>query len=207
MAVIEAPLGFLEVEDEEFGADAAELGEAQLGEAPEAFDAVDVVLSARELVLVMMDAVVLVAAQHQAVVGLPAVGINGGFRKHLSLYNRHQCLLGAVVHDLREDLPSALEQADNGRFSTRAAPALAAHPTRPEVAFVHFDLASKRLRLLDRQLQNPQPQPVVKPLRGLRTQPRQTSRRQRRYVRAKQPQYRTEFHLRNVRVMNVSVLQ
>ena len=96
MAMVPAPFGFLEVEDEVFGADAAQLGEAQLGEAPEAFDPVDVVLAAGELVFVMMNAVVFVAAEHEAVVGLPAVGIDGGCGEHLALDDRHQFSLGAV---------------------------------------------------------------------------------------------------------------
>ena len=55
--------------------DAIELLQPPFGEAPEALDAIDVIFAARKLVLMMMDAVMLVATQNKAVIGLPAVGI------------------------------------------------------------------------------------------------------------------------------------
>ncbi len=55
-----------------------QFGEAKLGKTPEAFDAVDVVLAPGELVFVVEDAMVLVAAQEQAVVAEPPVGVDGG---------------------------------------------------------------------------------------------------------------------------------
>ena len=207
MSVIETPFGFLEVDDEGIGADAAEFSQAQFGETPEALDAVDVVFAPSELVLLVMNAVVLVTAQDEAVIGLPAVGIDGGFREHLPPDDRHQLLAGAVLDDLGEDLSTPLEQADDGCLAARTAPAPAAHPACPEVAFVHLDLARKRPRLLHGQLQNPTPQPVVKPLGGLHAQPAQTRAGQRRHVRTKQPQHRSKLRLRNVRVMDVSVFQ
>ena len=70
------PFGFFEMEDKVLSPDAAQFSKAQLGEAPEAFDAVDVIPAARELVLVMVDAVMLVATQNKAVIGLPAVGVH-----------------------------------------------------------------------------------------------------------------------------------
>jgi len=77
--MIPAPLGFFVVKKEVFGADAPEFGERELGETPEALDAVDgsptrqpplfpsassVILAAGELVLVMMNTVVFVAFEH-----------------------------------------------------------------------------------------------------------------------------------------------
>ena len=94
--MVPTPCGFFEVEEKVVGPDAAQFGEAQLGEAPEALDAIDVIPAARELVLMMVDAVMLVATQNQAVIRLPAVGINGGLGKHLAPDDRHQGLLGAV---------------------------------------------------------------------------------------------------------------
>ena len=168
--MVPTPFGFFEVEEKILGTDAAQFGQTQFGKAPEALDPIDVIFAARELVLVMVDAVMLVAIQHEAVVGLPAVGINGGRGKHLALDDRHQGLLGAVLDDLGEDLAAAFEQADDGRLAARATPAFAAHPARAKVAFVDLHLARKRPGLLHRQVQNPQPQPIVKTLRALHTQ-------------------------------------
>ena len=75
---------------------------AQFCEAPKALDPIDVIFSAGELVLVMVDAVMLVAAKNEAVIGLPAVGINGGLGKHPALEDRQQGLLGVVFDDLGE---------------------------------------------------------------------------------------------------------
>jgi len=74
--VVEAPFGFLEVVVEEIPSHTPQLRQAELGEAPERFDAVDVLLAPGELVAMMMDAVVLVALGHQPVVGAPSVGVD-----------------------------------------------------------------------------------------------------------------------------------
>ena len=66
------------------------------------------IFAARELILMMVDAVMLVATQNETVIGLPAAGINGGLGKHPPLDDRHQCLLGAVLDDLGETLPPRL---------------------------------------------------------------------------------------------------
>lgn len=207
VSVIKAPFGFFEVENEVFVTDTAQLREAQFGETPEGFNTIDVVLAAGELVSVMMDAVVFVAAQDKAVVGLPSVGVDGRLRKHLSLHNRHQLLSGAVLDDGGEDLSSALEQADDRGLAAGSASTFSTHPSCAEVAFVHFHLARKRPRFLHRQLQNPQSELVVKTLRRLHAQPGESRAGKRRNVRTKQLQYRPKFPLRNVRVMNVSVFQ
>ena len=46
--MVPTPFGFFEVEQEEFFPHAPQFGEAKLGEAPEALDAVDVVLACHE---------------------------------------------------------------------------------------------------------------------------------------------------------------
>ena len=169
--MVPTPFGFFEVEEKVLSTNATQFGEAQFGKAPEALDAIDVIFAAGKLVLMMVDTVMLVTAQDEAVIGLPAVGINGGLGKHLALDDRHQCLLGAVFDDLGENFSAALEQADHGRFPTGPAPAFAAHPARAKVAFVDLHFARKRPRFCHRQCHDPQTQPIIKPLRALHTQP------------------------------------
>jgi hypothetical protein len=71
--MIEAELCFFEMEVEGMFGDAVELEQAAFGEAPEAFDAVDVLWSAGELVVGVADPEVLVEAEiDQAVVTSPA---------------------------------------------------------------------------------------------------------------------------------------
>ena len=95
-AVVETPLTFFEVEEEAVLANAAQFEEAKLGVTPKRFDAVDVVFATGELVLVVMDAVVFVALEDEAVVGFPAVGVDVGSFDHPPGDNRHQLLFGAV---------------------------------------------------------------------------------------------------------------
>ena len=59
-----------------------ELREPPLREAPEVLDAVDVALAARELVLAVEHAVVLVSVEHETVIRLPAVRANRGMLKN-----------------------------------------------------------------------------------------------------------------------------
>jgi len=78
VAMVPTPCGFLEMKNEVIGADAAQFGEAQCGEAPEAFDPVDVVFAAGEFVLMMVNTMVFVTPEDEAIVGLPAVGRDRG---------------------------------------------------------------------------------------------------------------------------------
>ena len=75
--MIPAPCGFLEVETEKFLANVPQLDEAELGAAPEDLDPVDVIFSAGELVFMVMNAMGFVTVHHEAVVRLPAIGIDG----------------------------------------------------------------------------------------------------------------------------------
>lgn len=100
--MIETPLGVFEMKDEVFGANAAKFYHAKLGEAPKAFDAVDMVFASGEFIFVVMNAMMFIAAENKAVVALPAVGIDGGGRKHLTFDYRHQLLPGAICDDLGE---------------------------------------------------------------------------------------------------------
>ncbi len=75
--MILTPLAFENVCKEVAFMKAAHSGHPELGEAPERLDAVDVILAAGDLIFVMMDAVMPVAVKHQAVVGAPAIGVNG----------------------------------------------------------------------------------------------------------------------------------
>ena len=104
-AMVEAPCAFLEMEEEAVFAHTAEFEETKLGVTPKAFAAVDgspacqpplfpsaasVVLAAGKLVVVVINTMVLVTTQDQAVAGLPAVGVNGGLGKDLSPDDRRQ---------------------------------------------------------------------------------------------------------------------
>ena len=65
MTMVEAPLGFFEMKDEVFGPNAAKFCHAQLGEAPKAFDAVDVVFAAGKFIFVVMNAMMFIAVENK----------------------------------------------------------------------------------------------------------------------------------------------
>ena len=104
--MVKTPCAFFEVEEEALLAHAAQFEEAKLGVAPKAFDAVDVIFAAGELILVMMNAVVFVAFEHQASVGFPPVGVDVGSFKHPAGDDRHQLLAGAVFDHAQIDVQS-----------------------------------------------------------------------------------------------------
>jgi hypothetical protein len=92
MTVVPAPLAFLKVEEELFPADGSEFEEAMFGEAPKGFDAIDVILTSGEFVGMVMNPVMLITIGHQAIVGLPSVGINIALGKNVALEDRQQLL-------------------------------------------------------------------------------------------------------------------
>ena len=118
--MVEAPFAFFEVKEEAILAHAAQFEEAELGVTPKAFDPVDVIFAAGELILVMMDAVVFVAFEDEAVVGLPAVGVDVRPCKHPPGDDRHQFLLGAVLDHAQIDVFAPLMQANDGDLATRS---------------------------------------------------------------------------------------
>ena len=79
------------------------LGQPDFGQAPEAFDAVDMNGSFRNLVVGMIDADVAIAEIDEAVVAAPAIGVDDGARVHPARRIIHGCTrvrLRAVRDDL-----------------------------------------------------------------------------------------------------------
>ena len=156
--MVETPLTFFEVEEEAFLADAAKFEEAEFGVAPKGFDAVDVILATGELVLMMMDAMVFVALENEAVVSLPAVGINVAAFDDAPFENRHQVCLRAVFDHAHEHPLLAFMKAQNRCFSTGSAPSFAANQIGSKIAFIDLDITNKRAGLLKRQGNDALPQ-------------------------------------------------
>ena len=78
--MVVSPFGLLEMEVEGVSRQALELGQPDLGQAPEAFDAVDMDGAFGELVAGMVDADVAIAEVDQAVVAAPAIRVDDGAR-------------------------------------------------------------------------------------------------------------------------------
>ncbi len=183
--MIPAPLRFFEMKEEEFGPDSTEFNETEFSIAPKAFDAVHMVLAAREFVVVMVNAPVFVATQHQAIIPEPAVGINRGLGKHLTFDDRLQLRAGAVFDHASEDLATAFEQSDDGRLPGRSAPSPPSYPPCSKVRFVNLHFARERPGFVDRQLHSPFPQQPIEPLPGVTIDPKKFARAQSWNIRAK----------------------
>lgn len=206
MAMVEAPFGFLEMIIEVFPAHSPQLCQAQLGKAPKRFNPVDVTPSPGKLILVMMDAIVLVAFEHQTVVGAPSVGVDRAPRRDdLSLDDAHQFSLGAVHDRGAEDLSSSFEQSDHRHLSSSSTASKPSNAPRSKVAFIHFHAASKGCRFRLGQLHNPGSQKPVDTMRRILIHPAKLAGRQRSNIRAPKPQNLSKLSLRNPRMRQISV--
>ena len=132
------------MEVETIGADAVKLGEPAFGEGPEGFDAVDVLpRSARELRLIMVDPIVPVAVEHEAVVGHPTVGVDRTAPTHEFPDKRRDFPGTGIADDLGGDPAVAFQDAEDRHLGcTSAAPPLA---LAAEVALVELDRSPEGL--------------------------------------------------------------
>jgi hypothetical protein len=145
VSLVESELCFFEVEVEGMFGDAIELEQASFGEAPEAFDPIDMVLPASEFVVGVVDPEVLVEAEiDQAIVASPTVGMEDGFRFDSATNDGLECGFGGIRHDLGVDLVASFEQPEDDRLATGSPASLAANATRAEVRLVGFDFALER---------------------------------------------------------------
>jgi hypothetical protein len=140
--VVEAELHFFQVEIEVSAAHAVVALELGLCVAPEVLDAVDVLPLARREALLMIYPEVFEPVEHQPVVRAEAVGVDDALGDDLRADDLAQRLTRHVLDDAGVDLTVALQQAENGHFAGRAAPARAFAPPA-EVALVGFDLAAR----------------------------------------------------------------
>lgn len=206
VAMIPTKLAFFEVEKELIFADAVEFKEAMLSEAPERFDAVDVVLSASEFVLVVMDTMMAKAAGHKAIVGFPAIGVNVARRKDIPSENRHQLLPGAVLDDADEHPISSFVKSQDGNLSPRSSTSLSSHPSRSKVAFIDLDVPSKRFHLRERHFHHSISKQAIDSMHCSIVKPCQLRRRQRRQISPIEFQNFPKFALGNPRSFQISVL-
>lgn len=61
------------------------------------------ILAPSEFVFVVMNSMMFETAGHEAIIGLPAVGVNVTWGEDVSPKDRHQLLFGAVLDDTDED--------------------------------------------------------------------------------------------------------
>ena len=162
--MVETPFGFLELGKESIGADAAQSGQTGFGVAPERLNAIDMPASPGEFISAVVNPIMLVAFENQAVVSTPPVGENDAFvgRRDMSFNHMEEFGFRAVGQGGTDDSSASFKKADNRDFPRCSAPANAANPSWSEVAFIHFHTPGKWRRLGMGQFHNPPAKQAVK---------------------------------------------
>ena len=175
-ALIEPEFALFQVPVEILGTNPIEPQQPPLRETPEALDPVDVSSSAIRIAsLIMVDAMVLIAVEHQAVIGTPLVRIESAAWFDQLTNDRSNLSGSGVLEDLGVDPAASSQQTkdrDLGRATPTPAPVLA-----PKVALIQFDLSGKALlvRLLFLVSRDPLPKESVVAIDGVAIDPCQPS--------------------------------
>ena len=115
------------------------------GEAPEAFNAIDMGFASDEFILSMIHPQVLAISDiDQAVVTPPAIGIDDAIQGNVTSDNRLERRLSAVWNDFCVDRSVALKNTKHSRFTVSAASSLTSDAPGTEVGLIDFDLARER---------------------------------------------------------------
>jgi hypothetical protein len=196
--MIETPLRFFEMNKELFLPDSAKFCHAKLRITPKRFDAINMIFSSREFILMVVNAVVLIAICYQSIISLPAVGVNIAAFHYSALKNWHKLCLGTVFDDTQKYPSLSFMQAQNRDFAGRASFTFTSNPPRSKIAFIDFNISDKWLGFLDGHIDYPITKQSKNPLNGIAVDRTQIGRRCGRDVLAKTLQNPSEFDLRNV---------
>ena len=190
MSVIETPFGFLEVGKEGNGANAAQSGQAGFGVAPERLDAIDVAAPPGEFVGAVVNPVMFVAFENQAVVSAPSIGKDDAFinRRDMSLNHLEEFSFRTIGQGGTDNSSASFEKADNRDFPRCSAPANATNPPWSEVAFIHFHTPGKWRRLGIGQFHNAPAKQAVNAMSGVLVDLGQSTRLERFHIGAEELQ-------------------
>jgi hypothetical protein len=205
--MIETPLRFFEVNEEFFLPDSAKFCHAKLRITPKRFDAINMIFSSRKFILMVVNAVVLIAICYQSIVSLPAVGVNITTFHYSAFKNWHKLCLGTVFDDTQKYPSLSFMQAQNRDFAGRASSAFAANPPGSEIAFINFNIPNKWFGFLNGHINYSVTKQSKNPLNGIAVDRTQIGRRCGRDILAKTLQNPSEFDLRNVRHFYILVFQ
>ena len=167
MSVIEAPFGFLEVGKEGIGADTSQPSQTGFGVTPKRLDAIDVTSSSGEFIGTVVNPIMLVAFENQAVVSAPPIGENDAFvdRRDMSLNHLEEFSFRTIGQGGTNDSSTSFEKADNWDLPRCSTPSNAAHSSWSEVAFIDFHTPGKRCCLRIGQFNNPPAEQAVNAMR------------------------------------------
>jgi hypothetical protein len=117
------------MQEEIFVCQAIKFSHAPFRKGPERFDAVDVIFTPGKFVLVVENAVVIIAVQDEPVISFPAISIDRRTFEDFALNDRHKLAFGAVFDHLNMHISASLKDPKNRGFSSRS-PTSFAHRCR-----------------------------------------------------------------------------
>jgi hypothetical protein len=150
------PLDFFQVKKEVMGSDSVEFCQPFFGITPEAFDAINVILSSR-IASVIMTNLIVFAEPFQRLVGTKLIGVVDATLFGVGRHFLHQSRRGDIFDRHDSHQPSALQNAKDDLFISRATPTTSR--TLPsKVALIQFNLSRKLALCFTRYLRDFQAQ-------------------------------------------------
>ena len=146
--MIPTPLAFEEVAQELGFAQATHLGHTEFGKGPERFNTVHVVFTTSELIFMMMNPMMAVTIEDQAIVRPPAVRLDRAIGQNLTFKDGPQRVMRAVICNFDLHTTSSFQKTYDRNHATSDASAFAAYSPRSEIGFIYFTFPGKGLTLI-----------------------------------------------------------
>lgn len=160
--MIEPKLAFLQVQIESCFRDAMKLLQPSFREGPEGFNAIDMVCSSGELSLAVSNSVMsLVSQVHKPIIASILIRKDFTFLINFSLNDRVDHLARAIGDYLCINSATTFKNTEHDGFSASSTPDNTSHTSRPEIRFIHLDLAKKGRFLFARSGHSHSQQPEV----------------------------------------------
>jgi hypothetical protein len=125
---------------------------AAFGKTPGRFNTVHVVFTTSELIFMMMNPMMAVTIEDQAIVRSPAVRVDRAISQNLTFNDGPQGVTRAVIDNFDVHTTPSFQQAYDRNLATSAPSTFAAYSPRSEIAFIDLNLPSEGLTLIQRQL-------------------------------------------------------
>ena len=144
--MVESEFSFFQVQVKRMFSDAVKLFQATLCVAPERFNAVDMPVSIRKLILAVMHPEVLVKTNFdQSIIAAPAIRMKRRAGLHMPPENGLQRVFRTVRHDFGIDLALTLQQPKHDGLGISSATLPATHAMHTEIRLIDFYRALQRL--------------------------------------------------------------
>jgi hypothetical protein len=174
--MIPTQLAFGEMAQEVSFAQATHLGHTEFGKAPERFNAIHVVFPTSELIFMIMNPMMAVTIEDQAVVRSPAVRVDSAVSQNLTFNYGPQRVTRAVIDNFDVHTTASFQQTDDRNLATNATSTFAAYSPRSEIAFIDLNLPNEGLTLIQRQLDDSSTKSSIKLMGRVLVNPCQFSR-------------------------------